>query len=99
MHMHTHAHAHTYAYTYKVADMLAGEWLLGFTVRGDSISFAPPEANQQITVAAGRDPASTGTSTGTSTGDRVARGSYVRLTPSYISIHIHMHMYMHIMYS
>jgi len=70
------------AATDKVADMLAGEWLLGFTVRGDSISFAPPEANQQITVAAGRDPASTGTSTGTSTGDRVARGSYVRLTPS-----------------
>jgi len=66
------------AVTDKAADMLAGEWLLGFTLRGDSISFAPPEANQLITVVAGRDSAASGESPG----DRVACGSYVRLTPS-----------------
>jgi len=34
--------------------LLQGEWLLGFTVRGASIAFAPPEASQQLKSAEGQ---------------------------------------------
>jgi len=43
------------------AKNLRGEWLLGFTVKGGSISFAPPDAMQQLGVA-GTDGGSGGAS-------------------------------------
>ena len=59
--------------------LLRGEWLLGFTAKGDSITFAPPDAMQHLGSSSGSSSSGGGDGSGSS---GVGVGAFERLEPS-----------------